>query len=173
MGHALVVVIVEPDTKIDAIEQRVHELMEPFGQDPEFGDQAALEIPCTCTAGESQPPRVDCPECGGLGEIILLFNPQETWDWYEVGGKWHGTIRAQPPDELPEQAATEDELKPNLTVVADIPPGFMAHAVLTPDGEWHGGDTVEEPDPSTWVGEQAAILQRYADHLAIAVDFHH
>jgi hypothetical protein len=60
-----------------------------------------------------------------------------------------------------------------MVLVRDIPASFVPWAVLTPDGEWHGGGGNDEKDMAAWTIEQAAILSSYPDHLAISIDFHY
>ncbi len=172
MGHALLIVIVEPDTPSGRIEQRVGELMEPYDQDCDAYGRENIEEPCGCLDSTSTA-NPTCDECDGSGSIVVSYNPRETFDWYEPGGRWDGDIRLglAPSPGWFEQAP--NDIKRNMVLVQDVPPTFVPWAVLTPDGEWHGGGPHADKDEDAWAVEQEGILRGHPEHLAIGVDFHY
>jgi hypothetical protein len=97
MGHALVLVIVEPETPPEQIERRIDELMEPYDQDSEAFGREWMEDPCSCTKDGEQAADPKCDDCDGSGIIKYSYNPQEVFDWYEPGGRWDGQIQWKPP----------------------------------------------------------------------------
>jgi hypothetical protein len=132
-----------------------------------------MELRCDCTDQGKKAADPDCEECSGTGTVTITYNPQETFDWYEPGGRWDGkicddvTVRRQWSDLMP------DDIRRNMVLVWEIPIGFIPWAILTPDGEWHGGGGDSVKDMDAWTAEHASILRNYADHLAISVDFHY
>jgi hypothetical protein len=173
MGHALVLVIVEPETPPEQIERRIDELMEPYDQDSEAFGREWIEDPCSCTRDGEQAADPKCDECDGSGIVRYSYNPQEVFDWYEPGGRWDGQIREEAATQMEWNPLVPEPIRDNMVLVRDIPTTFVPWAVLTPDGTWHGGSGYAEKDMEAWAVEQAAILSKYADHLAISVDFHY
>lgn len=41
-------------------------------------------------------PESDCDECEGTGKCLITYNPKSRWDWYLVGGRWRGFLKAKP-----------------------------------------------------------------------------
>lgn len=54
------------------------------------------------------------------GSLLSTYNPKSKWDWYQVGGRWSGTI---PGDEVQMCEVPIETI--------DTP-----YAFITPDGEW-------------------------------------
>ena len=75
MGHALLIVIIEPDTPPEAIEQRVQELMQAYDQESEAAGRESLELPCDCMEPGSSASDSDCEECSGTGTVTITYNP--------------------------------------------------------------------------------------------------
>jgi hypothetical protein len=172
MGHALMILIVEPGLEPEAIAQRVADLMDPYDVDKEIESE---EVVCDCTDDGDRPVDPDCEECAGTGVMTSWFNPQGYCDWYEPGGRWDGEIRGEPIDHPSTSvfAGPEEELRQlirNTVAIADIPPDFDAYSLLTPDGEWHSS---VDMDLDEWAREQAAIPDRYPGHFAVAIDYHY
>lgn len=55
------------------------------------------------------------------GNIITTYNPDSKWDWYEIGGRWSGTI------------GSRNEMKVSDVNVDEI---STPYAFVTPSGEW-------------------------------------
>lgn len=34
----------------------------------------------------------DCNECEGTGVVESTYNPNSKWDWFEIGGRWDGSL---------------------------------------------------------------------------------
>jgi hypothetical protein len=95
MGHALLIVVVEPDTPPGEMARRIDELLEPYDQESETVERVVLdEQPCECTDQANGAADPQCQVCGGTGKIEFTFNPQETFDWYGPGAD--GTARSVP-----------------------------------------------------------------------------
>lgn len=41
---------------------------------------------------ETQQPDPKCEECEGTGFYESTYNPKSKWDWYEIGGRWRGSL---------------------------------------------------------------------------------
>lgn len=125
MGHALVLVIVDPKTPPEWIERRIDELMEPYDQESEVFGREWMEDPCSCTKDGEQAANPRSGDCHGIGIVRYSYNPQEVFDWYEPGGQWDRQMR--------EEAATHREWNPpvpepigdNMVRVRDIPTTFV------------------------------------------------
>jgi len=115
----------------------------------------------------------DCEECSGTGTLTITYNPQKTFDWYEPGGQWDGEIRGEATVARRWSDLVPDDISRNMVLVREVPAGFVPWAVLTPDGNWHGGGGDADKDMGAWTAEQANILHKYPDYLAISVHFHH
>jgi hypothetical protein len=37
-----------------------------------------------------------CSDCNGTGISSTTYNPNSKWDWYEIGGRWHGNFFLKP-----------------------------------------------------------------------------
>jgi hypothetical protein len=110
-------------------------------------------------------PDQDCEECGGTGLQVTTYNPRSKWDWYEVGGRWHGDF--DPTDQQRDVLLVE-EMVPR-------PP----YAYITPDGEWHERGLVgwfgvfsNEKSLGDWSNEWREVRERFSGHYCVIVDAH-
>lgn len=77
------------------------------------------------------------------GEIGYMTNPNSEWDWYEVGGRWHGMLKLKSGC-----CCTRKEYqgKPGFcdqALVKDVDfSDFNVSAYITPEGEWFDIGTV-------------------------------
>jgi hypothetical protein len=173
MGHALLIVVVEPNTPLDEIEFRVQELMDPYDEDSKTAVRESFEEACLCTEERDEGADPECEECGGTGVVTATYNPQQMFDWYEVGGRWDGVIQREAAVDAPWGDSVSNNVGRNMVRVRDIGSSFIPWAVLTPDGTWHGGGGTAEKDEAAWAIELGRILGDYPDHLAISIDFHY
>lgn len=103
-----------------------------------------------------------CTECHGTGTRMTTYNPKSRWDWWHVGGRWHGAATEAGRDFFPMSALKRD---------------WSAFAIVTPDGAWHEKGTMgwwavvtdEKPD---WDAERFEIASAYPEHMALYVDCH-
>ena len=116
----------------------------------------------------------DCEVCEGRGVNTVSRNPAEHHDWWVIGGRWDGLLRSQ--------------LGPNVARVEDVSTDVCPAAVVTAEGDWYEGpatmptnaefrepaDIPEEEHVSlaSWKDAVAVLLDRYRDHLVVAVDCH-
>ena len=114
--------------------------------------------------------------CGSPGDVddrglfaLTTRNPDATWDWYEIGGRWDGF--------LPGNAATCRSLlhSPDLQKL-------LPHDFVTPDGVWHARQRFVSTDwceghwlrTSTpeWLAEFRLALSVPEGGLVVCVDRH-
>lgn len=133
-------------------------------------------------------PSEKCADCEGTGVYVCADNPHGKWDWYEIGGRWDGWIHGPESEHAAHTHhrlnpdAPRDDLRNNTRLVRDIPIAeshYVPFALLTPDGEWHQAGIMhtwaivtDAISPGVWHGQVKAILTRYPEHLAVAVDCH-
>lgn len=43
-----------------------------------------------------------CEECHGSGKVKSNYNPNSKWDWYEIGGRWTGSLDGYDPEKDPD-----------------------------------------------------------------------
>lgn len=113
---------------------------------------------------------------GGLGGVderglfaIHSYNPQAKWDWYEIGGRWQGTLPNN------EASATSLLESPKLKEI-------LPHDFLTPDGKWHQkatfipqgffGGRFRKKSDAKWLEELTSALTTYVDYRIVCVDIH-
>jgi hypothetical protein len=132
-------------------------------------------------------PDKDCEECDGTGLAKTTYNPDSKWDWWVIGGRWNGEIRA-------ERRRSEDgfnfgeefhQISENITSVedyldqinkenADVP-----FAIVTPDGEWNEEGTmgwfgIVSNEDKKWDDRAKEILKEYSgkNFAIVGVDAH-
>lgn len=134
-------------------------------------------------------PNPKCKVCKGGGTRISRCNPIATVDWWRIGGRWDGSIWG--PER--EKACSDGEsgfnfgaehqtIANNCRRVSEIPiaePYYVPHAILTPEGEWiekgsmgWWGIIRDEASDDQWHETVKAVLAKYPEHLAVAVDCH-
>ena len=114
---------------------------------------------------------------GGVDRAGLYYlstcNPDGYWDWYEIGGRWHGYIPGSRRNAI---AAGKLAASPKL---ADRLPCY----ILTPDGEWiehmrcyvspdWKDVKIEQMKPEDWLQLVRDTLNRWDDHQVVCVDIH-
>lgn len=148
MSHFVTLVIVPGDTPMNRIEQKVAILLEPYSE----------------------------------------HNPRNThvkWDWWVIGGRWDGWIYGPEREKASrdkEHGANLDDkhrtLENNCRLVSEIPLDeelYLPFAILTPEGEWTDWEemaTTNEKGSNQWHETVKAVLKKYPEHLAVAVDCH-
>ena len=97
-------------------------------------------------------------------------------DGFTIGGRYDGDIwgKEQHYSLTPAEHQARyglDVVQPteNIRPVAELRPGLIPYAVITPDGQWHD---CEGKDDSGWGAEWVALLATYHDHQAVAIDCH-
>ncbi len=119
-------------------------------------------------------PSPDCATCHGAGVRTTTYNPRSRWDWWVVGGRWHGIVRHgafRGGGALADDAAPVAELRENI-------PAYV-QAIVTPDGAWHErgrmgwwGIVHDEKPEDAWRREVAALLLEHRRALAVGCDLH-
>jgi hypothetical protein len=113
------------------------------------------------------------------------YNPRARWDWWEIGGRWHGVVQGH---EVIEQQANLDaggpldrtgHLAHNMVQVMDLDPGTDFFAILTPDGEWYErgrmgwfGFVQDEKPQRDWEAIRSEILSAYPRCYIVGIDCH-
>jgi hypothetical protein len=134
-------------------------------------------------------PKAKCKMCHGTGKMVTHINPVSKWDWWVIGGRWDGWIFG------PERQEASSDNKGgynfgnehhrpenNCRRVDEIPidnPFYLPFAVVTPESEWfEQGEmgmwavVVNGMSDDDWHQTVKAILAKYPNHLAVAVDCH-
>lgn len=126
--------------------------------------------------------------CAGGKDHLGIYarcshNPDGKWDWYEIGGRYNGHIRAvqaprpsQPTADIDANTLTADELLRSNDFSQRVP-----HAVLTPHCEWierssfnstMSGWYVREQPSRLWRQRVRRILRTFVDYRVVCVDAH-
>ena len=107
-------------------------------------------------------PKPDCEECHGTGRTMTTYNPKSKWDWWVIGGRWHGYFDGK-----------------DVAWVRDTDPEQCPFAIVTPDGEWHEkgemgwfGVVSEEKSGEEWRATRDAIYAECLHHVVVGVDCH-
>jgi hypothetical protein len=110
-------------------------------------------------------------EFNSQGEPISTYNPASKWDWWVVGGRWHGWITGK-------KQAGRNLVENNIasTEMAIIR-GIIPHAILTPDGNWHergqlGWWAILITEDENWEDQAKEILASYPGHQLLILDAH-
>lgn len=121
----------------------------------------------------SDPSNVEpCLICGGSGLRSDAASLGEDWLKWSGGCNgckgtgsrvtWPTNFRRRAGDVGPVTAAKERD--------------FLPYTVLTPKGEWVTREiqdgSYDEKDQEAWQAEVMALLDEYADHLCVVVDYH-
>jgi hypothetical protein len=172
MGFAQAVVIIEPDTPIDGIQQRVEALLDLFDADKEV---EPYEGDCDCVLYGTYSKGLDppCSECGGSGTVLTTRNPRAGWEWYLASDWWDRAIVGERDWQMHTTSfdGVDTVTSHKLAVVRNIPLDFEAYVIITPDDDWHGD--VYGLEEATWAKEKAALFESYRDHLAVGIELHY
>ncbi len=112
----------------------------------------------------------------GLGGVddrglfaVSTFNPNAKWDWYAIGGRWHG--------HLPGNVMSAATLlkRPDLK-------SLLPAALVTPGGTWHQRETFvvtswfkghfDRKSDREWLTEVREALESSSDYRVVCVDVH-
>ncbi len=131
----------------------------------------------------------NCDTCKGTGRRISQYNPDAKTDWWVCGGRWDGYLFGPEHEEACRDKEggfnfgdEHQKLENNCRRASEIPiddPYYVPFAILTPEGEWVEQGAMgwfavvsnETPDDQ-WHETVKAVLAKYPNHLAIAVDCH-
>ena len=106
-----------------------------------------------------------------------------------MGGRWNGYLFGPEHEEACRDkeggfnfGAEHQKLENNCRRVSEIPiddPYYVPFAILTPDGEWREKGSMgwwgvirDEASDAQWHETVKAVLAKYPEHLAVAVDCH-
>lgn len=125
-------------------------------------------------------PDPECLVCEGTGSYLTDRDPRWHWDYWTIGGRWSGVFNT-----LPSCDHHDAESYSNIARVGDMPDDFVPQAIVIPEGEWFEGpivlfdklfeahlDEEELTARRDWDRQAGALLSRYPDHIAVAVDCH-
>jgi hypothetical protein len=126
-------------------------------------------------------PDVDCDSCCGSGSYLESRDPAGYWDYWKIGGGWDGALEPYNKGKW----GSNDTLKRNCALVADLPESYSPAAIITPEGFWYETNAwlaAHEPDLQhlpeekieyeRWEKVCRDIFSEYKDFLAVAVDCH-
>ena len=102
--------------------------------------------------------------------------PDAKCDGFVVGGRYDGDIWGKeqhynltPADYQARYGLNVVRPEDNIRPVAELRPGLVPYAAVTPDGRWHD---CEGKGDTQWDAEWSALLRQYSEHLAVAFDCH-
>ena len=103
---------------------------------------------------------------------IATYNPNGKWDWYEIGGRWDGSIPRSHDNVISTRALCRS---PRLQAC-------LPYYLVTPDGDWREcegapafGTPQSEADKQAdahWFATVRKVLARFLDHRVVCVDVH-
>lgn len=181
--HFLTYVFVRDDSDIDtAVATALHPYSDDFPVKPwkRYLNRAEIDamakhyrLPASEPVRLAQHMNDWCRAEGGIDLeglfAVMTCNPDTKFDWYEIGGRWHGKLKD---DRAPVRA---------LLGKKDLE-AFSPHDFLTPDGVWHAksryvpGDELlghlVEKSRSIWLAEFRKALRRHQDCFVVVVDRH-
>ncbi|HWN09422.1 MAG TPA: hypothetical protein VNO50_09195 [Pyrinomonadaceae bacterium] len=103
-------------------------------------------------------------------------NSKSKCDGFTIGGRYDGQLYgAEPMYNLTPARFQEryglDVVKPadNIRRASEVSRDLVPYAIVTPDGEWFD---CEQKDRERWATEAGEIMDRYRDHLIVAIDCH-
>jgi hypothetical protein len=107
------------------------------------------------------------------------YNPHGTWDGWEIGGRWHGTVMGRASIDRNDGTfgGFHSLLAMNSCPVRDLDYDLVPFAVVTPDGIWHVEGKMQEfgfasnLDPY-WEDKYDQLREQYGDCLAVVLDCH-
>lgn len=114
---------------------------------------------------------------GGVDRQGLYYqstcNPDGYWDWYEIGGRWHGYV----------PGAQRDTIKAETLAKSPKLGRCLPYYLLTPDGQWLEHQRCylsadwknvkqEKMKRKDWLQLVRDTLRRWPDHLVVCVDIH-
>jgi hypothetical protein len=143
--HFPVIVLIDPLTPEDDIEDVVSDLLAPY-------DEA-----------------IPAPSGEGPG----VFRHGSRWDWWVIGGRWNDWVpgNCQPAMKLPSEVTSGIGyiVTPDGEWHEAARPGWFGGVI--PD---ESGKAPEDPsDPRTgWAAKRAEIFSGHRNHLAVCVDCH-
>jgi hypothetical protein len=120
-------------------------------------------------------------------------NAEPHWDWWVIGGRWDGEIQGKYRDDNDGGFNFGDEhhkiefnmvpIKSLLIVKEPVPQqvmarltrkplGWIPHAIVTPEGQWHEKESGwGEPDPG-WEAKVMELYSAYSEYNIVSVDMH-
>lgn len=133
-------------------------------------------------------PQPDCDDCDGTGTRVSTYNPQSHWDWFVIGGRWDGWIQeAERRDDkggfnfgAEHHQSCHNSVK-SSEYLASIrkDSNRTPFALVDPKGLWHEsgkmgwfGCSSDNKEEKKWADEIIALLEKYPDTIAVAVDCH-
>lgn len=103
-----------------------------------------------------------CEECHGSGKRTTTYNPLSKWDWWQIGGRWQGSMTTDGRD---------------VFQLSELQNGWKVFAIVTPDGEWHAegdmgwwGMTSNEDDK--WDRRMYELASAFPEHMGVLIDCH-
>ena len=108
-------------------------------------------------------------------------NDDGWWDWYEIGGRFDGSVKALTPLPRPPSSGLIQRFFPpkaptNVAPAEDLVSAWSEETapfvVVTPDGTAHGDDDWSKEEFSTWSQRFKELVGRHKGHLVAGVDCH-
>lgn len=127
-------------------------------------------------------------QMGPDGEVYSTYNPKSKWDWYQLGGRWAGSLEIKEGAKVEqpnfswgwnekEKAEVLTQRRADTAIKKDIAniDTLTTFAVLK-DGEWYekgemgwGGMVSNEKDEEEWESKVRELLQGLPDDTLLSV----
>jgi hypothetical protein len=127
----------------------------------------------------------NCIECGGIGIYKPVMNPNGIWDWYVIGGRWHGDLTDNEQESQNEFLHSKkdlhiaSEISKNILTVEDvIKNNYESYGIIAFDGEVFSKDTFLGrafsffDDEKEFEQKFQDFLLNHKDCLAVSLDIH-
>lgn len=105
-----------------------------------------------------------------------MESPTAKCDGYVIGGSYDGDIwgkeqnyNLSPAEFQARYGLDVIKHEDNIRPISMIRTGFVAYAVITPDGAWQD---CEDASRKEWVSKFDSLMATYNDHIGVAIDCH-
>lgn len=193
LAHAEVEAKVNEKYDLEQLREQFHSLPKNKRTDKKWDELIAPRMELRKQLLDAHPmkgkPNPNCESCRGTGTRISQYNPDSKWDWWVIGGRWDGWIHGPEREKVCRDKEggfnfgdEHHQVKNNCRRVSEIPiddPHYIPFSILTPENAWvASGDmgwwaiVSNEMPGEQWHQSVKAILAKYPEHLAVAVDCH-
>jgi len=170
MHYATTLILPKEINPNEDIEKIISDILQPYNLDIEVPE---YETTCLCSVLRVEgSPAPDCSICKGTGKAKTTINPKGKWDWWVIGGRWHGLWSGKNIEKV--EVLLSDLEKADL--LSNLPESVTFYYV-TPYDEWIGRWEEDKykvipKDETQWGKEVKELLTRYKDHIAVLIDIH-
>jgi len=90
MSHFVTLVLIPKEAP--DIHDAVSELLEPYDENMRV-EPYQKECYCVGKQEKGKKPDPDCERCNGTVICESTYNPNSKWDWWQIGGRWSGSLK--------------------------------------------------------------------------------